>query len=371
LVDGFATARVERIGGVDLDLRGEITLRNAEVYDGSRRLFFRSRRVVLALDGLRDPRLARVDLYDPEIFLRRESDGSWNLERVFRPRKKEERQPPSSGPVSNPPQEDGFPYQGIHLFGGTVHVTTVSESGREVTWTTTGVRGSLIKELGVLTVRPFDGRFYGGMLRSSAEIVSTDPFRCSFQVVVTGADVAKLAERLSLARPVLGRLDAVFALRTSPEKTNSRPIAAGQAEIRDGDLWDLPVFLSILSILGLDPGFNRKLDSAELKFTIEEDRFRIDQMNFLGSPLCLFGEGEMDLSGENLDVVFIPRLGKRGMGDIIPIFGIPLQWLLDVVKGVFVPVVLSGSFDKPRVAVKPGYIVAEPVRKLIETKSSR
>lgn len=376
LLSGFATVRVGKIGGAELSLQGDITLRDAEVYTergGARRLFYRSREVVLSLDGIPRPgrrvRLMRVDLVEPEIFIRRERDGVWNVEWVFRPDRPP--QPTTASARPGPPPEDGFPVNGIHFQRGIVHVTIVARSGREVTWTTTAVRGVIAKERGVLSLRSCDGNFYGGLLRASAEVPSTEPFVCDFQVSVTGTNVTVLAERLALSRPVTGTMDGVLALKRSPERTNSRPIAAGRVEIRDGDLWELPVFLSILSILGLDPGFDRRIDTAEVQFTVEEDRIRIDQMDFLGSPLCLFGDGEMDLAGENLEVVFIPRLGKRGLGDIIPILGTPVQWLLDVIKGALLPVVMTGSFYRPKLAVKPGYIIATPVRKLIERKSSK
>ena len=78
---------------------------------------------------------------------------------------------------------------------------------------------------------------------------------------------------------------------------------------------------------------------------------------------------EMDLVGENLEVVFIPRLGKKGLDDMLPIIGTPIQWLLDIVKGAFIPLVLNGTFHKPEISVKPGYNIAAPIRNLIQSKS--
>lgn len=377
LLDEFATAKVEKVGRIVIDSQGDITLYDTEVFtyrDGNRRLFYRAPQMLLSVDGFpgrdRKLRLMRVDLVQPEIWIRREQKGEWNVEWAFRKAKRDG--PPGSEAGEGPgPPDEGFPKNGIHIHDGIVHVTTVGRSGHEVTWTITKARGVLSKEQGVLRLRPFEGEFYGGRLVADAEVPRTEPFTCDFQITVTGAEVSKLAERLVLARPVSGRLDGVLVLTRSADRTQLHNIAAGQIQITNGDLWELPVFLSILSVLALDPGFDRRIESAEVKFTVEEDRIRIDQMDFLGSALCLFGDGEMDLDGENLEVVFIPRLGKNGMGDIIPLFGTPIQWLLDLAKGVLLPVVMTGSFDRPQVSVKPGYIIATPVRKLIESKSPK
>lgn len=379
LLNEIATARVERLDGVELDPHGNLVLRNAEVFtyrDGVRRLFYRAPRMKLTIDGIpgrdRNVRIARVDLIDPEIFIRRERNGVWNVEWALRSSKPP---PPPTAPKApaspTSPPEDPFPREGIHIVGGTIHITTVGKSGREVTWTIGSVQAILARENGILALRPCEGEFYGGRLNAKAELPSVAPFRCDFQITVTGASVEKLAERLALKRPVTGTLDGVLALKRGPERTNSHPIAAGRIEIAQGDLWELPVFFNILSILALDPGLHRTIDSAEVQFTVEEDRIRIDQMDFVGDPLCLFGDGRMDLTGENLEVVFVPRLGKHGMGAIIPILGTPIQWVLDVVKGVLIPVVMTGSFDHPEVAVMPFHPIAAPVKKLVESRGAK
>src|SRR5687767_12779520 len=90
LYNSLGSAAVEKIGRVTVDGQGDVTLHAAEAYThrkGKRRLFFRTERLVLSLDGmpLRDDRLRvmRVDLFRPEIYVRREWGGEWNVEWAF------------------------------------------------------------------------------------------------------------------------------------------------------------------------------------------------------------------------------------------------------------------------------------------------
>jgi len=357
-MNDIATARIEKIDRVELGLEGDLTLHQTEVYtdrDGMRRLLYRARRMVLTVDGVpgkdKNLGLRKVDLYQPEIFIRRERDGLWNVEWAFRSSKPP---PPalqkSEAPPPGPPRE-AFPPEGVNIYGGTIHITVVGKSGREVTWTLTAARGVLSKEKGVISLRPFEGQFYGGRMVVDVDVPSTQPFSCNFQVKLTGADVGRLAERLALKKPVSGTMDAVLALTRSPRRTNSRPIAAGRMQVKDGDLWELPVFLNILSFIALDPGLKRSIDQAEVVFQVLEDRIRIEKMGFYGDPLCLVGDGEMDLTGENLNVSFIPRIGRHALGDMVPVLGDLVQWILDRAKAVALPVVLSGSFDNPKLSL--------------------
>jgi hypothetical protein len=115
----------------------------------------------------------------------------------------------------------------------------------------------------------------------------------------------------------------------------------------------------------------KRIDAGILEFTVERDRVRIDQMHFLGQPVSLFGDGACSLSGDWIEVVFVPRLGKDTWNRILPIIGVPLDLLSSVVKGALVPVVLKGSYDRPEIGVEPLRFLKPGVRRLIEERSPR
>jgi hypothetical protein len=136
LYNGLGSAAVEKIGSVTVNGQGDVTLHDAEAYthrNGARRLFFKTERLVLSLDGmpLRDDRLRvmRVDLFRPEIHVRRETGGEWNVEWAFLPAPRgPEEKPPDVSP--DDPWKDylqpdqTFPRNGVHVHDGTIHVTS-------------------------------------------------------------------------------------------------------------------------------------------------------------------------------------------------------------------------------------------------------
>ncbi len=380
----LAGASLERIGEVEIDRQGDLIFRRVEAWTHRRgsRLFFRARELRLTLDGMplrdSDLRVMRVDLIGPEIFVRREADGEWNLEWAVG-RSPGVEAAPARVPEKDPWKDylrpdDTFPRNGVHLHDGTVHVTFAARSGREVTWRVKGVRARLVKEDGVVRLDPCVGNFYGGRLRASAEVPRTSPFTIrQLHVDVRDADVSEMARGVPfILHPVRGRLNAVVALTVDREKLHhTRPIASGRCEITEGDLWELPAFSSIIHILALSPVSEKRIDTAVLEFTVEEDRIRIDEMHFLGYPVSLFGDGACSLTGDWIDVVFIPRLGKKDWNSILPIIGAPIDLLSNIFKGLFVPVSLTGSFDRPKLEVGRAPAPRPRVRALIEEKSPR
>jgi hypothetical protein len=381
----LGSAAVEKIGRVTVDGQGDVTLHDAESYThrgGTRRLFFKTERLVLSLDGmpLRDDKLRvmRVDLFRPEIHVRREWGGEWNVEWAFLPAphgpQDEEPRPDPNDPWKDYLQPDQtFPRNGVHVHDGTINVTFVGQTGKEVTWKIEHVRTQLARIDGKVYLRPFTGTFYGGTMTADAEISKTTPFTVrQLTADIRDADVALVAAGAPwITHPMKGRFNGVLALTRDAERTKqARPVMSGHFEVTEGDLWEVPAFSSIIHWLTLTAVKDKRIDTAIVDFTVDNDiEIRVDKMHFLGYPVSLFGDGAVSLTGEWMEIVFVPRLGKSDWNSILPIIGAPIDLLSSIFKGALTPVVLSGSFDKPDLSVRPLHFLKPSVRKLIEEKS--
>ncbi len=73
----------------------------------------------------------------------------------------------------------------------------------------------------------------------------------------------------------------------------------------------------------------------------------------------------MGLNGKNLDMTFVPRMGKKSLNEIIPVIGAPTQELLNIVKGTLIPISVTGSIDEPQSSWSPLKPITAPVRALI------
>lgn len=376
--NSIANASIEGMRDFTIDRQGDLTILDGEVYThhkGEKRLFFRAAEVRVTLDGmpLRDAGISvmRVDLFRPEIFIRREPGGDWNLLWAFdHPARPEPEQEDDPWKYYSRPDES-WPRNGVHIHNGIVHATLLTASGKEITWSATQVNAAVLKKDGVLRVSPATADFYGGRVKVFGEIPKTRPFTIDqLTVDIRDADVGKMVAGSQFVRsPMTGRLNAVFAATVDKDRTGLRPILSGHLEVTQGSLWEFPVFAGLLNYLSLTAVTERRIDTAILEFTIEEEDVRIDKMYFLGHPISLFGDGRCGLAGEWINVVFVPRLGKSTWDSILPIIGTPIQWLSDIVKGKLMPVVLTGSFEHPVFAIDPLHFLKPKIRDLIEEKS--
>jgi hypothetical protein len=237
------------------------------------------------------------------------------------------------------------------------------------------VRTKLAKADGRVLMRPFVGDFYGGTITADCEVPKTTPFTVrQLTADIRDADVAKIAEGAPyITHPMKGRFNGVLALTRDSERTKKeRPIMSGHIEITEGDLWEVPAFSKIIHLLTLTAVDEKRIDTAIVDFTVDSDsEVRVDKMHFLGYPVSLFGDGAMSLTGDWMEIVFVPRLGKSDWNSILPIIGAPIDLLTSIFKGALTPVVLSGSFDKPDLSVQPFYFLKPSVRTLIEEKSPK
>ncbi len=363
----FATGSVEEVDSIELTAEGNILVHKPVIthqHRDRKRVFYRAERIEIALDGwpVRDKPIyvSRVDLFRPEISVVREVGGDWNIVWALQaPPKGEEpvQVPPSPDPIPPPPPipggkpRGGWPVNGVHIHDGTIHITFVRDDNTEVSWDISHVNTVLERGDPGVRFRPLRGQFYGGAFLADVHVSSYSPFRMDAQVSIRGADAGRMAAgKPFIKRPISGRLDGVLAIRSDHEKIGDLPLVAGRIDITDGDLWDLPAFVGVLATLCLTETGDRKLKAAQLEFTVERDRVRIDRMNFLGQPVNLYGDGTMSLTGDKLELDFVPRIGKH-MDDVIPGIGLAIQWLLNVIKGAFITIKCRGAFWAPEFTV--------------------
>jgi len=123
--------------------------------------------------------------------------------------------------------------------------------------------------------------------------------------------------------------------------------AKGRAVIRDGLLWDIPVFLKLFT---LNPGelfkTRNQFDAGVVDFDIRQRKITIDRMAFTSESVSVVGRGNIGFDGD-LHLTLKPRSG--------PLLGLDffvLRWAGDLVSFLLdsvVSVEVKGTFDKPEV----------------------
>lgn len=126
-------------------------------------------------------------------------------------------------------------------------------------------------------------------------------------------------------------------------------VGKGQLTIRDGFLWDVPIFVSLFTLNPQDL-FKAKnqFDSGIIDFDIKQRRFLIRGLVFSSESVSVLGKGAVDFDG-NLDLILKTQTGFFGIDlPFIKIF----TAIFDALKGAFHGVHVTGTFEKPETSQK-------------------
>jgi hypothetical protein len=184
-------------------------------------------------------------------------------------------------------------------------------------------------------------------------------------VTIKDADVAEMSKSATfLEKPVSGRFDALLSAGYGDDRTGAERIVAGKADIKDGNIWEFPALLGVLSVLSLK-GADRRITAGTVRFLLKDDRIIIEQLDFEGHPLCLYGSGWVDLTGQNLELTFVP------VGHMLPVIVRPVEALTWLIGGSLFPVVVTGSWADAEAEVGDKSAVPKDLRKMAEERKNR
>lgn len=199
-------------------------------------------------------------------------------------------------------------------------------------------------EPGRLSLLDLTATLYGGLLTGDMVVGTVDKsFKADLDLGGMDLD-AFVRDSASAGRDVTGRLNGQLHLTgTGMDKKAMK--GHGAIRIQDGQLWDVPVFLTLLK--GLSLSQRREFQTGTIDFTLANGVADLDPIDFRGEDIGVKGRGTMDLSGNMhllLDASFPVALIPE-----IPIVG-DLWGILR--KGIYA-VEMTGSFKEPQLSLKP------------------
>ena len=124
----------------------------------------------------------------------------------------------------------------------------------------------------------------------------------------------------------------------------------GSLSIRDGFLWDVPIFFSMWT-LNPQQVFRRRnqFDAGNITFDIRDRKFGLHGIAFTSRDVSLIGHGTLDFDGD-LDVILRAQTGSL-LGVKIP--GLDkLLSPLEMLRGAFLGVQVRGTFENPETRLK-------------------
>jgi hypothetical protein len=193
---------------------------------------------------------------------------------------------------------------------------------------------------GAAAPRAVSAELFGGRLQGDGWIVLGDEPRFSLRASLVEGDLSCCAREVIPGRQNLqGKLYATLSLRGSGRTTGTLS-GHGAIRLREADVYELPVMISMLKILSVRRPDKNAFSKADLDFRIEGEHVYFDRIDFTGDAVSLLGKGELDFQ-RNVALNFHAVVGR---GDVkVPV-------LSDVFTGASQQIMLirvQGTLDDP------------------------
>ena len=186
---------------------------------------------------------------------------------------------------------------------------------------------------------PLTARLFGGAVEADVRYLFENG-QCNLQARVRDADLFHVARELSQRPPrVAGRANGVVELQRTAQG-NHTLTGKGAVELRDADIYELPVMISLFRRLRAGQPDRTAFTSSDMQFRIQGDRIYFDPIALSGDAISLRGLGEVDLDG-NLKVDFFSLVGRHEnyLPAVLPMLG--------EASKRFLTIHVTGTWDNP------------------------
>ena len=195
-------------------------------------------------------------------------------------------------------------------------------------------------------VRHLTARVYDGYLRADSWV--------SFDVVpeysavgeVTGANLSRIMkERINGELDYQGKLSATISLN-GKGRSLATMVGHGEVQITDANIYQLPILVSMLSVLRNETPTTTAFTDVQSKYRIQGPHIYLDQLDFKGDAVSLLGRGETNFDHQ-VRLEFDPVVGRDE---------IRLPFFKNIVRGAgrqTLRMSVTGSLDNPQVSTQP------------------
>ncbi len=205
--------------------------------------------------------------------------------------------------------------------------------------------------------RQITGKLFGGTLAASAQVALVNDGQFQTEVSLTDANLATVAQELAPAqRNFRGRLFAGLQLAgvgTSVDTWRGR----GNIRLRDADVYELPVMLSMLKLVRVKAPDKTAFTHADADFEVVGPKLGFQRIDFEGDAITLRGKGEVTMERQ-IDLTFHSIVGRTDeqIPYLFPVLGEASRQILEIR--------VTGNFDNPQLDSKAFPALKETLEKI-------
>ncbi|MEE8450741.1 MAG: hypothetical protein V3R99_02470, partial [Thermoguttaceae bacterium] len=155
-----------------------------------------------------------------------------------------------------------------------------------------------------LTAKLLGGNFYG-----DGRLTLGEQPRYQLNASLINAELERYAQETMVGRQKLrGKIDASIDLHGTGREIYGL-VGRGKLHLRDADVYELPVMISMLKILSIREPDRSAFSECHTEFVVQGPHIYFNPINFNGDAISLRGQGEMDMQS-NIDMVFHAVVGR-------------------------------------------------------------
>ena len=205
--------------------------------------------------------------------------------------------------------------------------------------------------------RRLTARLGGGTVQLDGSVAAGDAGRFAVALALADVDLGRLTADLA-GGPTASRGRLHGAVEVSGSRAGTHSLSGrGQLRLRDADLYELPVIVTLLKILRVKAPDRTAFGSGLVDYRIEGPRAYLDTIELSGDAISLVGAGEIDLDS-NIQLTFRPIMGESETQ--LPV----MKRLLGGASGQFLLVHVDGTLAEPVTSTEAFPTLAAAVQQL-------
>ncbi len=196
---------------------------------------------------------------------------------------------------------------------------------------------------------PVTASVYQGRLAGNAEVLFDADRSFSLQASLTEADMSVLARDWQLGRGNLAGRVMLELFLTGTARGRHTLKGSGTAQLRDANLYELPLILALLNRLGSGRRDGAAFSASDISFHVRDSYVYFDRFDLSGEAITLKGIGEMSLDRE-LSLDFYSIVGREQLWSPL------VRPFLGEASRQFMQIHVDGTLSDPRTTqeVLPG-----------------
>ena len=197
-----------------------------------------------------------------------------------------------------------------------------------------------------LPVRHLTARLYDGTLAGDTWVSFEDLPKYHADATISGVSLARLmVERFHSQQAFTGKVAANLSLHGEGHSLQSLK-GSGEVQVTEANIYELPLLVGLLKVLRSGTPDKTAFTQSDIKFRIEGRHVYLDQLDFEGDAVSLYGQGTTNFD-QQLNLTFHGVLGRNDAR--LPM----VKNLIDRTGEQFMQMYVGGTISNPQIHTQP------------------